>query len=291
MQRELLLQLLAAASSGTELPPAMVAGVKVTPVHVAGGVHVLRGAGANLGVCVGRGASLLADTAFIGVADAVRAALESIGAGRPDVVVNTHWHLDHTHGNQALAAGATLVSTSAAARHLAEHRSGLGSGSSGPVPAITLDHPAHLDLGGERVLLRPAGPAHTGGDLFLHYEDSNVVQLGDCFVTWGFPFVDHDHGGSMAGLMASVEAALAVAPDDVIVIPGHGPVSSKADVLRFTSAVRECSGLVQDALARGWSEHEIRASRALEPYAALGRGFVTTAAFVSQVAAEARRGA
>lgn len=291
MHRDLLLQLLAAASSGAHVPPALVAGAQVTPVHVAGRVHVLRGAGANLGVCVGRGATLLVDTAFASLAGAVRAALEGIGAGSPDVVVNTHWHLDHTHGNQALAAGASLVSTAAAARHLGDHRAGLGADGSGHVPALTLDHPTSLDLGGERVLLHPAGAAHTGGDLFLFYEDSNVLQLGDCFVTWGFPFVDHACGGSMAGLIAAVEAALATAPADVKVIPGHGPASSKAEVLRFTGALRECTGHIQDGLARGWSERELLASPDLEPFTALGRGFVSTACFVSQVALESHRGA
>lgn len=291
MHRDLLLQLLAAATSGAHVPPALVAGVQVRPVHVSGRVHVLRGAGANLGVCVGRDATLLADTAFAALAGAVRAALDGIGAGSPDVVVNTHWHLDHTHGNEAIATGATLVSTAATARHLGVHRAALGSVAPGHAPAITLDHPARLDLGEERVQLHPAGAAHTGGDLFLFYEDSNVLQLGDCFVTWGFPFVDHDCGGSMAGLIAAVEAALANAPADVKVIPGHGPVSSKADVLRFTGALRECTGHIQDGLARGWSEREVLASPELAPFAALGRGFVSTACFVSQVAMESHHGA
>jgi len=288
MRRELLLELLAAAYRGESLPASTVAGVTVTPEHVAGRVHALRGAGANVGLLVGDDGLLVVDSAFACLATRIRAAAAFVSRLPIRHVVNTHWHPDHTDGNGALAPEATLISTAAARRRLDSRGSEDASARRERAgPPVTFERELTLEVGGETVTLIAAGQAHTDGDAFVVFSNSNVVQTGDCFVTWGFPLVDLESGGSVAGLVDAVDRVFATVPRDAKVIPGHGPVSSPEDVLRYARQLRECLGIVRDAIALGWPREEVLGAGVLAPYAHLGQGFVSAAAFVDGIYREA----
>jgi cyclase len=288
MRRALLLELLAATQAGADLPEEALAEVSVRAEHVAGAVHVLRGGGANVAASVGPDGALLVDDTFAPLVPRLRAALAAVGDFPVRWVVNTHWHADHAGGNAALAAEATVIAHRRARERLASgHPGGLGP----PVrpappralPAISFDSRLTLHLNGEDILLAHLPRAHTDGDVAAYFPGSNVVHLGDCFVTYGFPFVDLDSGGSVLGLATAVERLMAELPADVRVIPGHGPVSGREDVLRFAAVLRDCVARVDAARRRGLGREELPAARVLAGYEHLGGALYDAGSFAALV--------
>ena len=131
-------------------------------------------------------------------------------------------------------------------------------------------------LNGEEVRALHYAKGHTDGDSVIYFAKSNVVHMGDDFVTYGFPFVDVSSGGSLLGMVANDEKAMASLPADVKVIPGHGAVSSKADVAKFTEMLRDCIGLVDAARKLGKTLAQMKQENVLARYDALGQGFIKT---------------
>ena len=125
--------------------------------------------------------------------------------------------------------------------------------------------------------------AHTDGDVAVVFPRANVVHMGDCFVTYGFPFVDLDSGGSVLGLASGVERLMEELPADVKVIPGHGPVSTRADVLRFAAVLRDCVARVEAARRRGLDLEQTLAARVLAEHEHLGGALFDASSFAALV--------
>jgi cyclase len=290
VKRQLLLQLLAEALAGS-LPAddPRLAGVELELQPVAGGVHVLRGAGANVGALCTPEGCLLVDDAFAPLVPRLLALLRGLpGGGRVRWVVDTHWHLDHAGGNAALAAEATIVAHASARRRLEAWRAGLAAPAAGDglLPAVTFDGALTLRLGGEEVRLLHLGPGHTDGDVAVHFVRAGVLQLGDLFVTYGLPFVDAASGGSVAGVARTLRRLLSEVPEDARIIPGHGPVSSCADVLAFAAVLEDCLDGVRGAHRRGWTLDEMVARGALGRHARLAGPFVGARDFLATLQRE-----
>ena len=286
MNRNLLLQILADALNGTlrDGDPRL-SEVELELVPVAGRVHVVRGAGANVGVLPTPDGCLLVDTAFAPLVPRIRAALRALpGSGRVRWVVDTHWHADHSHGNSAVAGEATLIAHAATRQRLAAWQAGLSKGSAPPaLPALTFEDALTLHLPGEEVRVWHFGPAHTDGDVVVYFAGSNVLQAGDLFVTYGLPFVDVSSGGSVRGTARALERVLRDLPADVKVIPGHGPVSSRGDALAFASMLVDCVERVRVAHRSGLTQEEMLAQGVLGDHAARSNPFVDTRAFLAMV--------
>jgi glyoxylase-like metal-dependent hydrolase (beta-lactamase superfamily II) len=290
VKRELLLRTLAQAISGTlrDDDPGLAA-LPLALVPAAGGVQVIRGAGANVTVLPAPEGCLLVDSAFAPLAPAIRALLRPLpGAGRVRWLVNTHGHADHAHGNAALGAGATVVAHAAAVPIMDEWLTPAAAPRARP--AVTFAAAHELQVGGEQVRLVHLGPGHTCGDALVHFVDARVLVAGDLFVTYGLPFVDLAHGGTVRGLAEVLSAALRDLPEDLVVVPGHGPPTPRAAVLAFAAALRDCADRVQAALARGWSAEEMAARDVLGPHARLGNPFVSARAFVELLCEELTAG-
>ena len=137
---------------------------------------------------------------------------------------------------------------------------------------ITFDRSLTLHVNGEDIRALHYAKGHTDGDSVIFFQKSNVVHMGDVFVTYGLPFVDVGSGGTLLGMIANIEAAMAAVPDDVKVIPGHGPLSTKVDVLKFTALLRDCVRLVEAAMAKGETLEQVKAARPLAKYDVLDQG-------------------
>ncbi len=260
--------------------------VKVQPV--AGSVHMITGAGGNIAVSVGPDGVLVVDDQYAPLAPRIRATIATVTDKPVRFVLNTHWHVDHVGGNADFGRGATLVAHDNVRQRLAEgHPNVLGRAippaAPEALPVITFDRSLTFHFNGEpiRALHFPQG--HTDGDVIVFFPKSNVVHMGDTFVTYGLPFVDVASGGSLRGMIDAVEKAMAAVPDDVKVIPGHGPVSGKADVLAFAAMLRDCVKLVDEAIRKGQTLPQMQAAGVLAKYDHLGQGFVKTAAFVELI--------
>jgi cyclase len=262
--------------------------VEVKAEKVGGNVYMLTGAGGNIGVSIGNDGVVMVDDQFLPLAPKIEAAIKGLTDKPVRFVLNTHWHFDHVGGNEALGELATIVAHDNVRTRLAAGHPNLLGNKIDPapkvaLPVITFGQSLTLHLNGEEVRALHYPKGHTDGDSVIYFSKSNVVHMGDDFVTYGLPFVDVASGGSVRGLVDNVEKAMASLPNDVKVIPGHGPVSTKADVRKFTDLLRDCIQLVEAAQRQGKTLVQMKQENVLAKYEELGKGFVKTADFIELI--------
>lgn len=269
--------------------------VEIKAEHVGGAVYMLTGAGGNIGLSVGPDGVLVVDDQFAPLVPRIRAAIAAITDRPVRFVLNTHWHFDHVGGNAELGREATLIAHDNVRQRLAEGHPDILGRAFPPAPAealpvITFDRSLTFHFNGEaiRALHFPRG--HTDGDSIVFFPQSNVVHMGDTFVTYGLPFVDVASGGSLLGMIENVERAMAAVPDDVKVIPGHGPLSTKADVLAYVGMLQDCVRLVRAAMDEGQTVQQMQDGGVLARHDHLGQGFVKTASFIRLIHDELEAG-
>jgi cyclase len=264
--------------------------VQVKVTHVAGRIYMLEAADAgNIAASVGEDGIVIVDDQYAPLADKIRAALKGIADKPVRFIINTHWHGDHTGGNLPFGAGATIIAHENVRRRL-EQGGTAGNGGSihfqappspaGALPVITFERDVTVHLNGEdiRALHFPHG--HTDGDSIIFFPKSGVVHMGDDFVTYGFPFIDVQSGGSARGMIDAIERVLPQLPPDVKVISGHGPVSSLADVRRFLAMLKQTTSKVEQALRAGKTLDQMKRENILAPWSKWSGDFVSTDAFL-----------
>jgi cyclase len=266
--------------------------VEIKVEKVAGSVYMLTGEGGNIGVSVGDDGILIVDDQFASLAPKIQAALKGIADKPVRFVLNTHYHGDHTGGNAEFAKlSSTIIAHENVRKRLAADPEGSASPKGpSPLPAITFSDSLTVHVNGEDIRALHFASGHTDGDSIIVFPRANVVHFGDSFVTYGLPFIDVKGGGSLRGMIENVDKAIASLPDDVKVIPGHGPLSSKADVGKFTAMLRECVELVQAAIQSGKTLEQMKSENVLKKYDALGQGFIKTPAFIELIHAELQGG-
>lgn len=214
--------------------------------EVAGGVSVLVDRGGNIGVLEGADGMLLVDAQFEENAPANEALLHLDTKGRPRFLVNTHHHGDHTGGNAILGRGATRVAhENVRVRLLGDERPAAA------LPVVTYEDGLSIHLDGQDVELRHVASGHTDGDSVVWFHGSNVIHLGDLYFQVGYPFVDVASGGNVVGLAKGLRALLAELPDDVKIIPGHGQVTGKAELVEYVTMLETVTQRVREHLAQG----------------------------------------
>ena len=267
--------------------------VQIRVTKVAGSVYMLEGAGGNIGVSVGEDGIVLVDDQFAPLAPKIREALKGITDKPIKFVLNTHFHGDHTGGNAQFGAEAPIIAQENVRKRLKE-----GSNVAGrmvppapkeALPVITFNDRATVHLNGEDIRAVHFPHGHTDGDSIIFFPQSNVMHMGDDFVTYGFPFVDVASGGSISGMIAGVERALSMAPPDVKVIPGHGALSTPEDVRKFVRMLKETRALVANAAGQGKSPAQMKEEHVLAQYEDLGKGFIKTDAWIDLLYAEVTR--
>jgi cyclase len=263
--------------------------VQIKVSKVAGNVYMLVGAGGNIGASVGDDGIVVVDDQYAPLADRIQAALKGITDKPVRFIINTHYHGDHTGGNEFFQKQAPIIAHDNVRKRL-ETGGAAGNGGSlhmeqkaqpkGALPIITFDHDVTVHLNGEdiRALHVPAG--HTDGDSVIYFPKSNVVHMGDDFVTYGFPFIDVDSGGSIDGMIGGVENAIAQLPADVKIVPGHGPVSNLDDVRAYVKMLKETRAAVQDALDKKMTLEQMKEKKVLDPWKKYSGDFISEDAFL-----------
>ena len=260
--------------------------IKVTPV--AGKVYMLEGAGGNIGASVGEDGILLVDDQFEPLAPKIRAAVEGIaggsGGGKIKFVINTHWHGDHTGGNKVFGLEAPIIAQANVRRRLSTEQSVLGNkvppSPKQALPVITFDQAVSVHWNGEEIKVVHFPHGHTDGDSVVFFTGSNVVHMGDDFFAGQFPFVDLGTGGSVQGLIDDVAKALTLVPADAKVIPGHGPLSTRADLERFHAMLVASTDVVRRRMHAGESLEKIQAEGLPAELAPWGKGFIDTKTWI-----------
>ncbi len=265
--------------------------VEIKAVPVAGGVHMLTGQGGNMGVSVGDDGVLLIDDQFAPLTDKIKAAVAKLGDGEIRFVINTHWHGDHTGGNENLGqAGTLIVAHDNVRRRMSVEQfmeffdRRVPASPKDALPVVTFPESVTLHMNGESIRVVHLAAAHTDGDSIVHFPTSNVIHAGDVFFNGLYPFVDLDSGGSIDGLIAAVEWMLEHSNESTRIIPGHGPLTD----LEGLETYRELLVTVRDRIARlvragKTLEEVLEAAPSAEYDEAWGQTFITPEQWVTAV--------
>lgn len=262
--------------------------VEVKATKVAGNVYMLTGQGGNIGVSVGDDGIVMIDDQYAPLAPKIEAALKSITDKPVRFILNTHYHGDHTGGNEHFGKSAPLVAHENVRKRLASGVTRRGTttppAAPGALPVVTFNDTLTIHLNGEDVRAVHMPHGHTDGDSVIWFTKSNVVHMGDDYFNGMFPFVDTENGGSVSGLIANIEKVVATIPDDAKVIPGHGPLSDKAGLRAFLDVLRGTYKAVQTGVAAGKSLDQLKEEKVLGPWdATWGQGFIKTDSFTETI--------
>ncbi len=253
------------------------AGVALTTAPVAGSVHIVQrpGGGSNVGVFAGPEGVLLVDSLFAPLADRLVAAVREISDAEIRFLINTHVHQDHIGGNDHLAGRGVVIFAhdNVRVRTLEQLRSPFEGGRFAPQPPfgaqpiVTYKERVSFHLNGEEVRAFLAPAAHTDGDTFVYFPDSNVLHLGDVFRTTSYPVIDVYNGGTVAGTIEALEMAIAMAGPDTKVIPGHGlRVVGRSALVEFVDMISDVRDQVRTLISEGHSLEEVMTAQPTAAY-------------------------
>ena len=213
--------------------------IEITTNHVKGNIYYLEGSGGNIGVIVGDDGVLIVDDQFAPLTNKIEAAITDLTKLPVTFVVNSHFHYDHTDGNENFGrAGAFIVAQDNARRRM-ESTQVLASGREQEayedvgLPKITFFDSMRFYFNDEPIELIHTGPGHTDGDAQVYFLESNVIHTGDMFVRYVLPFIDQNNGGSLDGMIEATDKLASIVNDETIIIPGHGELSNRDDLLNY----------------------------------------------------------
>jgi cyclase len=254
--------------------------VNVRTTKVSGNVYMLQGRGGNIGAVVGLDGILIVDDDYKAVSQKLAAALKELGSEKPRFILNTHWHGDHTEGNEFFGKDSTIVAHVNVRKRLLDPPVIFGMKTppyaSHALPIVTYTESMALHVNGEEVRLVHYPNGHTDGDTVVFFKNANVVHLGDHFFVERFPFVDLDSGGSVQGLINNIATLIRQIPPDAKLIPGHGPLATIEDLKTYHQTIVDTANLIQAEMKKGKSADEIRKMGLPEKYKVWGSGFIKT---------------
>jgi cyclase len=267
--------------------------VEIKTVKLSDTTYMLQGAGGNMGVSVGPDAVLLIDDQFAPLTPKIEAAIKAISPKPVSMVVNTHWHGDHTGGNVNLGkAGAVIVATDNVRKRLStEQLIELMNAKSPPtpkegLPIITFTQELTFHINGDEINVFHAPRAHTDGDAIVHFRKSNVLHMGDLFFNGFYPFIDYSTGGTPDGVIAAADRALAIADDATKIIPGHGPLATKADLKTYREMLSTVVGRIKALVKSGKKLDDIVAAKPTADFdERWGKGFFPPPKFIEMIVA------
>jgi len=275
--------------------PAPEEAVRIEPV--AGNVHVLYGQGGNIGIFVGDDGVFLIDDQYAPATPQILEALAKLHQEPPRFVVNTHWHGDHTGGNENLAGkGSVIVAHDRVRERMStEHfneffQRKTPPSPAGALPVVTFSDNLSLHLNGDEMRATHVANAHTDGDVFIHFRKANVIHTGDLMFSGLYPFVDLDSGGSVAGVIAGVDRILELADDSTQIIPGHGKVTDRAGLVAYRKLLADTSARMRELVQAGRTVEEVVAAPPFaETDAIYAWSFITAERYIRMLYRDAER--
>lgn len=241
--------------------------VQVRPVELAKGLHVLFGAGGNIGVSVGDDAVFIIDDQFAPLTPKIVAAIRALSDKPVKFVVNTHWHFDHTGGNENFGkSGAMIVAHDNVRKRMSTEQFMAAMNRREPpspkaaLPVVTFNDGVTFHINGDSMVVTHVPPAHTDGDAIIHFVKANAIHMGDVFNNTGLPFIDLSSGGSVHGVIGAADKAYALSNAQTKIIPGHGQVTDRNRLKAWRDAIYA---------ARERIQQEVRAGKTIEQVLAL----------------------
>ncbi len=263
--------------------------VKVLTTKLADGVYMLVGAGGNIGLSVGTDAAFLIDDQYAPLTPKIKAAVAAVTDKPIKFVLNTHWHGDHTGGNKDMGeAGALIIAHDNVYKRMSTEqaneffKSKTPASPKGALPVVTFTDMVTFHLNGDEIHAIHVNPAHTDGDAVVHFAKANVLHMGDVYFNGMYPFIDASSGGSIDGYVTACDQALAMINDATKVIPGHGPLSNKAELRAFRDMMATLRDRIKKQIAEGKTLQQVVESKPSADFdAKWGKGFMKPEQFVA----------
>jgi glyoxylase-like metal-dependent hydrolase (beta-lactamase superfamily II) len=258
-------------------------------VKLSDNLTMLSGPGGNVVVLNGPDGKVVVDSFVQTAWDKLKLSLDGMGNAPIRVLIDTHWHFDHTDNNSNFrAAGAQILAHENTRKRLAEPHDLLGMhlppSPAAALPTQTFAATHRLQANGENLLLGYIPPAHTDTDIYIQYPRANVIHLGDTFFNGMYPFIDATTGGNINGMIAAANRSLDLAGAGTRIVPGHGPLADRAALARYRDVLVTVRDRVQREKAAGKSVQEVVAAKPTAEFdAAWGMGFMQPDVFVTIV--------
>ena len=237
--------------------------VDVSITHVRGPIYTIEGRGGNIGVSAGNDGVFIVDDQYAPLVPKILRAIRSVSPKPIRFVINTHWHEDHTDGNKPIveAEGSVVIAHDNARAHLIRDFDNqlwglVKAADEAAWPIVTFDQNVSLHLNGEEARLKYIPDAHTDSDIVVWFKNSNVLHTGDAYAG-GYPLLDWPSGGTIDGFLNAYQVLYEMIDDQTIIIPGHGELSHRDDLMKNYNAVREIRDRVKAMISEGMTEDEV----------------------------------
>ena len=238
--------------------------VQIKTVKITETISMLQGSGGNIGVLTGKDGIVIIDDQFAPLSEKIKAALKALSDKPVRFVINTHFHGDHVGGNENFGGeGAIIVAQDNTRLRMTSDQFSKAMNfeqKAAPydaLPKVTFADSVTLHLNGETAKVIHVKNAHTDGDAFIYFKESNVIHAGDVFVRYGLPFIDQEHGGSINGMIEGVDKLLSITNENSKIIPGHGDLATKKDVMQYGQMLVTIRDRVQNAMNDGKTFDEV----------------------------------
>lgn len=277
--RKTLIAMLIGAVSLTTQAHDRFANVEVHSSQISESVHMLTGAGGNVGVSVGPDGVLIIDDQFETMAPKLRDAINKISDSKIRYLVNTHYHGDHTGGNAWFKENedvTVFAHDNVRIRLISDEKA-----STSALPVVTYDQGIKFHFNGDTVHVIHTPASHTDGDSFVHFKKQNVIHTGDMLFRNWFPYIDLDGGGTVKGYIATLETLIAAADDDTKIIPGHGDLANKKDLISSLNMLIATAQVVKERKDSGKTLEEAVAAGLDSKWDSWSWSFITTERWIS----------
>jgi len=247
--------------------------VQIKTTQVAEGIYMLEGEGGNIGVSSGEDGVYLIDDQFAPLTPKIVAAVKAISDKPIRFLMNTHWHGDHVGGNENLGkAGVVIIAHDNVYKRMSVGgaitalKQNYAPAPKAALPVITFNQTATFRMNGDDVTSTHLPPAHTDGDSFVRFARANVIHTGDVFAAYRYPFIDVESGGSVKGILRAIDVMLPLMDDNTKVIPGHGGLSSRKDVLAYRKMVSTAISKIEPMVKSGRSLQQVIDAKPLREF-------------------------
>lgn len=233
--------------------------VTIKATKLTNSIYFLEGAGGQIGVSIGEDGVFIIDDQFAPLTDKIVAKIKELSDKPITMVVNTHFHGDHTGGNENMnALGATIIAHDNVRARLESTPKRDGTkNSKEALPVITFNDKMSIYINGEQVAIYHSKNAHTDGDALLYFTESNVLHTGDTYFSGWYPYIDLKSGGSINGYIETIKRSLILIDDNTIIIPGHGPISNKKEYTAYLSMLETLKDRISAKISKGKSEEDV----------------------------------
>lgn len=265
--------------------------ITVRAEKIADGLYFVTGGGGNMALSIGDDGVFLVDDQYAPLTDAIRQVIAQLTDQPVKFVINTHWHADHTGGNENLGELGTVVIAhdNVRARMSEEQFSTFWErptppSSPGALPVVTFNDTLTFHMNGLTIRAFHVSGAHTDGDAVVHFEEANVIHMGDIlFYTW-YPYIDVSAGGSIYGTIAAVDSVLPMVDEDTVVLPGHGVITDRTGLIEYRDMLQGIADRIQAMIEEGKSLEEVQAARPTADWDEVwGQNFMTPERFTRLV--------